>query len=441
MLEQRCSIEEVELKGIAVQAIAGLAALGLLLGFTPSARADIDPTKPYVLFDFEADEAGFVSGVETSVISHNTDPQYASQGSNGSLKIDLTGHDYWSDQIAYSTLPEPVDLSKFAFVQADVFVPAGSRGLDDQGNPTWSQLGLITQEPYTSPGNRDFYKEGWNRLVWPVNPDQTAEVTTVRFFVNQGVAWEGPIYVDNITLLPGQAKGLVPQDQILIAGFNTEAEVSLLAEDYPRELNTDSEFITEGSGSLFVDLTDMEGWLGNILRAVDLPAIDLSQMEEIRLDVYVPQESAADWYQIGAILAHSNGETFLSSHGLMPGWNTLVWDLTTRSEEERANLASVTGFGLISNSSPWRGPIYVDALRGSKSLAGAVVTPPVKKGDVNGNGQVDITDVVAVLRHVAGLSPLTGDALTAADVDATPGVSITDVVAILRAVAGLSTLP
>ena len=38
-------------------------------------------------------------------------------------------------------------------------------------------------------------------------------------------------------------------------------------------------------------------------------------------------------------------------------------------------------------------------------------------GDVDDDESVTVSDVLAVLRHIAGTAPLTGDALIAADVD------------------------
>jgi hypothetical protein len=58
-------------------------------------------------------------------------------------------------------------------------------------------------------------------------------------------------------------------------------------------------------------------------------------------------------------------------------------------------------------------------------------------GDVNANGKLDITDVVMLLRSVAGLATLNATQTTAGDFNQDGKISIADVVAVLRKVAGL----
>ncbi|MCL2672517.1 MAG: dockerin type I repeat-containing protein [Clostridiales bacterium] len=64
-----------------------------------------------------------------------------------------------------------------------------------------------------------------------------------------------------------------------------------------------------------------------------------------------------------------------------------------------------------------------------------------KNGDTNGSGDLSAEDAALVLRHLAGVSPLTGAALAAADADLSGSVNAGDAAAILRHLAGLSTLP
>jgi len=66
---------------------------------------------------------------------------------------------------------------------------------------------------------------------------------------------------------------------------------------------------------------------------------------------------------------------------------------------------------------------------------------PYKNGDINGDGVLGVDDAAAVLRHLAGVNPLTDAALAAADADLSGGVNVGDAAAILRHLAGLSTLP
>lgn len=61
----------------------------------------------------------------------------------------------------------------------------------------------------------------------------------------------------------------------------------------------------------------------------------------------------------------------------------------------------------------------------------------VVKGDINGDGEITITDLVKAKRHLAGLENYTGVYQIAGDVSNTGAISITDVVKICRHIAGL----
>lgn len=100
------------------------------------------------------------------------------------------------------------------------------------------------------------------------------------------------------------------------------------------------------------------------------------------------------------------------------------------------NVLTIVGFeggGGAGHNLDYGGPELVGLVPGSGA-------PPGVKGDANQNGTFEITDVIAVLRHVAGLTPLAGPGLAAADVNGN-GVNITDAVTMLRAIAGLAPLP
>jgi hypothetical protein len=420
---------------------AGALACGLLLSIHPAANAALDPTKANVIFDWETDTQGWTSGIDTSKVTHNSDAQFASEGSKGSLQVNLTGHNSWSDQIMTVALPAPLDLSKFAFVSVDVYVPAGSRGGDT--SPTWAQFGLITGDPYINLGSHDIVREGWQHFVWSLDPEKSKNITFMRFFVNQGAPWAAPIYFDNLKVLPGQARGLTAKDQILIDGFNKAANIEGMAEDWPREITTDKAYVTEGDGALKLDITDQQGWSGYKDAIIGLPPIDLSTMDQLRLDVFLPDASAPDWYQLGVSLVSGDAAAYVPDaiHGFNKGWQTLVWDFTRFTADQKALLKEITGFRFfVQSGTAFLGPVYVDALRGSKEMAGVEAVPAGVKGDVNGNGKLDISDVVAALRFVAGLATPTAAQTAAADVNANGKVDISDIVALLRAVAGLSTL-
>lgn len=59
--------------------------------------------------------------------------------------------------------------------------------------------------------------------------------------------------------------------------------------------------------------------------------------------------------------------------------------------------------------------ITLETKNGEFTVLAPVVVPP-KPGDVNGDGSVNVTDSVLVLRHIVGLNPLSADAAGRADV-------------------------
>ena len=62
-------------------------------------------------------------------------------------------------------------------------------------------------------------------------------------------------------------------------------------------------------------------------------------------------------------------------------------------------------------------------------------SPLVIKGDVNEDGNVDISDVVATVNYILGTTPAVFN-LTAADVNDDNGVDISDVVGIVNMILG-----
>jgi len=66
---------------------------------------------------------------------------------------------------------------------------------------------------------------------------------------------------------------------------------------------------------------------------------------------------------------------------------------------------------------------------------------PLKSGDANGDGKLDVSDAALILRYLAGLVTLSSEQLAAADADGTGGVTAADAALILRHVAGLAVIP
>lgn len=80
--------------------------------------------------------------------------------------------------------------------------------------------------------------------------------------------------------------------------------------------------------------------------------------------------------------------------------------------------------------------MYANFIISTKPLQGE---SEVTLGDINADGQVNLTDVVLCLNHSSKKSLLTGDALAAADVNQDGAVNLTDVMRLMNYVAKKST--
>ena len=63
-----------------------------------------------------------------------------------------------------------------------------------------------------------------------------------------------------------------------------------------------------------------------------------------------------------------------------------------------------------------------------------------KKGDVNGNGTIEMTDYSMILKHVKGIKTLTGEQLERADVNGNGTIEMTDYSMVLKHVKGIKLL-
>ncbi|HEY3284276.1 MAG TPA: carboxypeptidase regulatory-like domain-containing protein [Armatimonadota bacterium] len=128
---------------------------------------------------------------------------------------------------------------------------------------------------------------------------------------------------------------------------------------------------------------------------------------------------------IAAFWSNDGGKTQFFSGAFLPQFDpagTLLLGLATTANSDTADTA-----------------VYKDFV--FAPLTGTT-PPPVTtgvRGDMNGDGKLNITDVVTALRGVAGLVTLTADQLKLADVNGDGKFNITDVVLMLRKVAGLIT--
>ncbi|MCR5539965.1 MAG: MBG domain-containing protein [Ruminococcus sp.] len=76
---------------------------------------------------------------------------------------------------------------------------------------------------------------------------------------------------------------------------------------------------------------------------------------------------------------------------------------------------------------------------GKTSVGFAIVdksTSKVKKGDVNGDGAINVSDITKIAAHIKGKKKLTGDSLLAADVNGDGKVNVTDITQIAAHIKG-----
>lgn len=67
-------------------------------------------------------------------------------------------------------------------------------------------------------------------------------------------------------------------------------------------------------------------------------------------------------------------------------------------------------------------------------------TPPAptyKLGDVNNDGSIDVSDILAIRRHILNVKPISGDATLAADVNKDKAIDVSDILGIRRHILGV----
>jgi len=339
-----------------------------------------DPTpnrESKLLVDFEGQTTVAsdpdASGTEHSSI--NTDAQFVAEGTK-SLKLDLSGVGNYKDYFVVD-LPKPVDIQGYQVLSMDVYAPTESLNNGDQSN-TWYQFDprpttttsltddTATAEVQYGPVNMH---PGWNRLIWTLKKGSDTKLSRIAFAgnTNPDLPYTGPLYVDNIRVYKGDFTGIQP-DEKLISGFDVAADKDRFTGAAPVDVNTDKQFIRDGTGSLKVDLTGQTaGWSSDIARADDLGAdVDLSKATALHLDVFIPEGSyaPADWHELGFGVVGEGGEIWGSTTGVQnvaDQWITLEIPLTA---DQATTLGHPKGVFLLRNSgNDWTGPIYIDNLR------------------------------------------------------------------------------
>jgi hypothetical protein len=312
---------------------------------------------------------GDPNGTGGNVASINTNPQFTALGGK-SLKLDLTDVMGWHNPEYTINLPAPVDIKGYQVLAMDVFIP------DDSIESSWYQFDPRTTT--TNPGDDTMttvtgygpgnMHAGWNHLMWTLKDGTDTKVTQLSFAGNTGAPYHGPVYVDNIRVYKGNFVGLQP-DEKLIMGFDKPTDkgfFTTLGNAVTVAVNTDKQFISQGNGSLKVDLTGQpSGWTTAVARADDWgTTIDASKATAIHLDFFIPPGSytATDYHELGFGVVGDGGDVSGFSDFVTDGqWVAMEIPLTP---DQAQMLTNVKGMFFITNSgSDWTGPIYVDNLR------------------------------------------------------------------------------
>lgn len=358
------------------------AGLALLLASGAFAAANPAAPNPYptreskLLVDFASPVTvtSDPNGTGENLASINTDPQFTALGTK-SLKLDLTDvTGYHGDNIFVIQLPAPVDIQGYRVLSMDVFIPDASTEsswYEFDLNATTTNPGDDTMTTVTKYGGYLINNHrGWNHLIWNLANGADTKVTQLAFSGNSGAAYHGPVYVDNIRAYKGDFVGLQP-DEKLIFGFDNPTDAGLFTsgDGAPIAGNTDKQFISQGNGSLEIDLKGLDsGYSRGVAGAADLGIpFDLSKATAIHLDLFGPAASAPtpgdnSWHMLGFTVTGSGGSVTMGAGAYVDGqWNILEIPL---SPDEAQKLGTLKGISLIRNSGDtWNGPIYIDNLR------------------------------------------------------------------------------
>lgn len=148
------------------------------------------------------------------------------------------------------------------------------------------------------------------------------------------------------------------------------------------------------------------------------------------IDTYAPEIRAEGYAQkMTSISDIANNSTLRRSHNV---------DVRILFNEGTATLngnsfTSATALPAITKS-------YTLIATDSANNSSTINFDYIINGEVNGDGSIDLTDLVAVKTHLLKISPLTGINNTAADVDANSTISISDLIAIKKYLLSVGTL-
>jgi hypothetical protein len=138
-------------------------------------------------------------------------------------------------------------------------------------------------------------------------------------------------------------------------------------------INTNADFVGEGSKSLCVDLNGINTWQDNTL-VIEFPQpIDIAGHQVLAMDVFLPLESlnagdnSGTWWQFTPHLtlesrddAAVTTESWLGMRNMSQGWNHLTFNLASGTDTKISKLTLVTN---SNGEKSWTGPVYIDKIQ------------------------------------------------------------------------------
>ena len=183
----------------------------------------------------------------------------------------------------------------------------------------------------------------------------------------------------------------------------------------------------EGWYHLYVDITELIGDEDQVdlsFRVLAEQAVSNPAAEIVELFVYIDNLSV-----MGGHL--ENGDFESSGH-----WETFSsesdWRNTRASEEALTGTYSYLLGRKYLSATPMGSYAQI-----SQTVSFLGDSAGMRKGDVNGSGEISTFDAVKVIQHIIGLDELSGDSLDAADVSGNGTISVYDASMILKYVAGM----
>lgn len=100
------------------------------------------------------------------------------------------------------------------------------------------------------------------------------------------------------------------------------------------------------------------------------------------------------------------------------------------------NVAEVSSDGVVTGIAEGETQITAVSYDGDFEITYNVYVGSAKKGDLNADGSVTVSDLLMCLHHISGSSLLEGNALTAGDINGNGSVDVTDLLSILHYISG-----